>query len=346
MVRPAGGRRRQSGRARHGGLPGALGRAGLVGDRKTGVEQTKWFPALVGNHVADIVEKYGADTDLVPDSLTAYIAARRGAGAGGEGYNYRQHADKVSDNTYYITPEITDSFCILGEPDEHAAKLKALEKAGVSQFTIYLTNGSEERIVADYGDHVIRGSAERPLTRHSRESRNPGPSPRQRAHPAGDDRARVGRGHVDLSFPGNEDPILKPHRENGAMWIRTLLVALALAATAVSAHARELRFGYQGDAHSMDPYALNETFTLGFLGNIYEGLVRRGPDLAIEPALASVGKSSTEPVAVPLAPGRDVSWESRRLHRRRHPVLRRSRPRRGVGLETPARGRCRHRRGR
>ena len=101
-----------------------------VGDKEAGVAQTKWFPALVGNHVADIVEKYGVVTDLVPDSLTAYIEARRGAGAGGEGYNYRQHADKVSDNTYYITPEITDSFCILGEPDEHVAKLKALEKAG------------------------------------------------------------------------------------------------------------------------------------------------------------------------------------------------------------------------
>jgi alkanesulfonate monooxygenase SsuD/methylene tetrahydromethanopterin reductase-like flavin-dependent oxidoreductase (luciferase family) len=126
-----------------------------VGDKEAGVAQTKWFPALVGNHVADIVEKYGAGTDLVPDSLTAYIEARRGSGAGGEGYNYRQHADKVSDNTYYITPEITDSFCILGEPDEHVAKLKALEAAGVTQFTIYLTNGSEERIVADYGDHVI-----------------------------------------------------------------------------------------------------------------------------------------------------------------------------------------------
>ena len=126
-----------------------------VGDKEAGVAQTKWFPALVGNHVADIVEKYGAGTDLVPPSLTAYIEARRGAGAGGEGYNYRQHADKESDNTYYITPEITDSFCILGEPDEHVAKLKALEAAGVTQFTIYLTNGAEERIVADYGDHVI-----------------------------------------------------------------------------------------------------------------------------------------------------------------------------------------------
>ena len=50
--------------------------------------------------------------------------------------------------------KITDSFCVLGEPDEHVAKLKALQAAGVTQFTIYLTNGSEERIVADYGDEA------------------------------------------------------------------------------------------------------------------------------------------------------------------------------------------------
>ena len=61
---------------------------------------------------------------------------------------------------------------------------------------------------------------------------------------------------------------------------------LALAAAAAPAGAKELRFAFQGDADSMDPYTLNETFTLGFLGNIYEGLIRRGPDLAIEPALA------------------------------------------------------------
>ena len=130
-----------------------------VGDKEAGVAQTKWFPALVGNHVADIVEKYGAGTDLVPPSLTAYIEARRGAGAGGEGYNYRQHADKESDNTYYITPEITDSFCILGEPDEHVAKLKALEKAGVTQFTIY--------------PHQRRGGAHRRRLRRPRDPRVP-----------------------------------------------------------------------------------------------------------------------------------------------------------------------------
>ena len=63
------------------------------------------------------------------------------------------------------------------------------------------------------------------------------------------------------------------------------VLALAVAAAA-PADAGELRFAFQGDADSMDPYTLNETFTLGFLGNIYEGLIRRGPDLAIEPALA------------------------------------------------------------
>ncbi|MEE8271430.1 MAG: ABC transporter substrate-binding protein [Alphaproteobacteria bacterium] len=50
--------------------------------------------------------------------------------------------------------------------------------------------------------------------------------------------------------------------------------------------AEMLRFASQSDANTLDPYGLNETFTLGFLGNIYEGLTRRAPDLSIEPALA------------------------------------------------------------
>ncbi|NIP73872.1 MAG: ABC transporter substrate-binding protein, partial [Gammaproteobacteria bacterium] len=36
----------------------------------------------------------------------------------------------------------------------------------------------------------------------------------------------------------------------------------------------------------MDPYSLNETFSIGALGNVFEGLVRRAPDLSVEPALA------------------------------------------------------------
>lgn len=119
-----------------------------VGAVETGREQTGWFPAMVGNHVADIVEKYGSDTDEVPRSLTDYIEGRKG-------YDYKQHASKDAEHLDFITPEIVDSFGILGPVDQHVEKLKQLEAAGVNHFNIYLMCGEEERQVAEYGAHVI-----------------------------------------------------------------------------------------------------------------------------------------------------------------------------------------------
>ena len=55
-------------------------------------------------------------------------------------------------------PAITDSHCHLDFPDFDGQQAQIIENAlaaGVTQFTIYLTNGSEEQIVADYGEHVI-----------------------------------------------------------------------------------------------------------------------------------------------------------------------------------------------
>lgn len=52
------------------------------------------------------------------------------------------------------------------------------------------------------------------------------------------------------------------------------------------AEAKTFRWAFQGDPVSMDPYTINETLTLGFLGNIYESLIRRRKDLTIEPSLA------------------------------------------------------------
>ena len=71
------------------------------------------------------------------------------------------------------------------------------------------------------------------------------------------------------------------------MRTRTLLIVVLLSvALVLPAGAKTLKFAFQGDVQSMDPYNLNETFHLGFWGNIYEGLIRRGPNLEIEPALA------------------------------------------------------------
>ncbi|PCI61390.1 MAG: TIGR03842 family LLM class F420-dependent oxidoreductase [Gammaproteobacteria bacterium] len=112
------------------------------------VEQTKWFPAMVGNHVADIVEKYGSESGLVPKSLTSYIEKRRG-------YDYSKHGQ--SDNPYldFITPDVVESFSVLGNVDQHIAKLKELEEVGTTQFNIYLDSGDEELIIEQYGKHII-----------------------------------------------------------------------------------------------------------------------------------------------------------------------------------------------
>ena len=77
---------------------------------------------------------------------------------------------------------------------------------------------------------------------------------------------------------------------------RTLILAagaLALSSAASGtafAQGKVFKWANDGDVNSMDPYARNETFLLSFLGNVYEGLVRRSPALALEPALASSWK--------------------------------------------------------
>jgi len=119
-----------------------------TGPKADGIAATRWFPAMVGNHVADIVEKYGADTDMVPASLTAYIEDRKG-------YDYSKHGQTSNPYLDFITDDIVDSFAVLGSPDEHIAKLRELEAAGVTQFNIYLDNGDEERIIADYAEKII-----------------------------------------------------------------------------------------------------------------------------------------------------------------------------------------------
>ena len=120
----------------------------FIGPMEACLEQTRWFPAMVGNHVADIVDKYGRDSDLVPQSLTGYIERRKG-------YDYHQHAKKDAEHLDFVTDDVVESFSILGEPEQHVEKLKALEEAGVTQFAIYLMNTEEERIVAEYGDKII-----------------------------------------------------------------------------------------------------------------------------------------------------------------------------------------------
>lgn len=119
-----------------------------VGDMTTARTQTRWFPAMVGNHVADLVERYGREGNTVPQRLTDYIEGRKG-------YDYRHHADKNADHLGFISNDIIDSFGILGDVDTHVAKLHELEANGVTQFNVYLMCGDEERMIEEYGKHVL-----------------------------------------------------------------------------------------------------------------------------------------------------------------------------------------------
>ena len=117
-----------------------------VGEVPEGRERTRWFPALVSNHVVDLVNKYPRQ-DL-PEELTTYVRTR-------EGYDYHHHAEVGSTNSGFVTDDIVDRFCILGEPDDHVVKLRELERAGVDQFNLYLMNGNEEEQLEHYGRLVI-----------------------------------------------------------------------------------------------------------------------------------------------------------------------------------------------
>jgi probable F420-dependent oxidoreductase len=121
-----------------------------VGNRDLGRERTRWFPALVSNHVVDLVNKY--PREQLPETLTGYVRDRTG-------YDYRHHAEVGSSNAGFVGDEVTDRFCVLGEVDEIVQKLRVLADAGVDQFNVYLMNGDEREQLEKIGREVIPAMA-------------------------------------------------------------------------------------------------------------------------------------------------------------------------------------------
>jgi probable F420-dependent oxidoreductase len=126
-----------------------------VGDLADARDRVRWFPALVGNHVVDLVNKYQGE---LPESLTRYIRGR-------EGYDYLHHAEVGSTNAAFVTDDIVDRFGLVGDVDAHVAKLRVLAGAGVDQFNLYLMNGNEEEQLEIYGRDVIPALRDVPAAR-------------------------------------------------------------------------------------------------------------------------------------------------------------------------------------
>jgi len=110
-------------------------------------DQTRWFGGMVGNHVADIVARYGA-SGAVPRALTDYIEGRKG-------YDYAEHGRAGNTHTDFVPDEVVDRFCILGPVENHLARLAELKELGVDQFALYLQHDAKEETLASYGKDVI-----------------------------------------------------------------------------------------------------------------------------------------------------------------------------------------------
>jgi alkanesulfonate monooxygenase SsuD/methylene tetrahydromethanopterin reductase-like flavin-dependent oxidoreductase (luciferase family) len=103
---------------------------------------------MVGNHVVDMVNRYGDDRAKVPQVLSDYIKAR-------ESYDYDHHGKSGNPSTEFVPDDIVDRFCVVGPVEAHIEKLALLESLGVDHFGIYLMHDDMDRTLEAYGEMVI-----------------------------------------------------------------------------------------------------------------------------------------------------------------------------------------------
>ena len=118
-------------------------------------DQCRWFGGMVGNHVADIVERYGNDPAAnIPESLTDYIKER-------QGYDYNEHGRAGNPHTDFVPNDVIDRFCLLGSTEQHIERLEELRSIGVDQFALYLQHDAKSTTLEAYGETII------PALRHT-----------------------------------------------------------------------------------------------------------------------------------------------------------------------------------
>jgi probable F420-dependent oxidoreductase len=121
---------------------------GSVAGRAHALDQCRWFGGMVGNHVADLVARYGEGSGVIPAELTAYITSR-------EKYDYAQHGRAGNPDAAFVPDEIVERFCLIGPPAAHAERLEHLRTLGVDQFALYAMHDAIDQVIEDYAEKVI-----------------------------------------------------------------------------------------------------------------------------------------------------------------------------------------------
>jgi probable F420-dependent oxidoreductase len=115
-------------------------------DLKVARERVRWFPALVSNHVVDLISRYKPEE--LPPALTTFVRNRGG-------YDYQHHCEVDSSNTNFVSDEVVDRFCLVGPAEAHREKLRKLASVGVTQFNVYLMCGDEEDTLEQYQKEIL-----------------------------------------------------------------------------------------------------------------------------------------------------------------------------------------------
>ena len=119
----------------------------ITNDMQEAREAVRWFPAMVSNHVMDLIERYGEDSEI-PKDLTDYVKARKF-------YDYKDHSREGAAHGEFVTDEICDRFSVIGNVEQVTEKLKELESIGVDHYNIYLMTHGQEDILRAYGGEII-----------------------------------------------------------------------------------------------------------------------------------------------------------------------------------------------
>ena len=117
-------------------------------------DQTRWFGGMVGNHVADIVARYGDDGGRAAGAHRLHQGPRRAT-------TTPSTAGPATRTPTFVPDEIVDRFCMLGPVEAHVERLaRAARRSGVDQFAVYLQHDAKEDTLRAYGEHIIPAVAD------------------------------------------------------------------------------------------------------------------------------------------------------------------------------------------
>jgi probable F420-dependent oxidoreductase len=115
-------------------------------DRAAAREQVRPQGAVVGNHVAEVMRNVGPAS--LPAELERFVGGR-------SGYDYEQHARLDAAQADYVSDEMVDRLCIVGDAADCVRKILELAALGVTSVNFYAQTDDFDAQMATYAGDVI-----------------------------------------------------------------------------------------------------------------------------------------------------------------------------------------------